>query len=184
LYCFFLKLAETCLNTFANCDKNGKPQLDPTVQESIRDIAADISSLSLIHYFKQDSITKPEEDKNNTDESPQSQQYSYEDEHHYNVPKAEYDPTENSILSKPHKDTGIFTFGVVLNVPGLLIWSNKNQKWIPVDKIYPQHSIVIWIGEKVPLFAGSRLYQAATHQVILNNHDERTSLIFLYDVGK
>jgi len=147
------------------------------VQDSIRDIAADISSLSLIHYFKQDSIKKVEE--KNTEEKP-----SYEEEHYSKLPPASYDPNEDTVLSKPHKDTGIFTFGVVLNVPGLLIWSNKTQGWIPVDKVYPQKTIVLWIGEKVPLFAGSRLFQATTHQVILNKHEERLSLIFLYDVGK
>jgi len=175
---FFLKVAEVCFNTFATSEINGKEVLDKTVQDSIKDIAADISSLSLIHYFKQDSIKKADEYKN-TEEKP-----SYEDEHYSKVPPAAYDPNENTILSKPHKDTGIFTFGVVLNVSGLLIWSNKTETWIPVDKIYPQNTIVLWSGEKVPLFAGSRLFQATPHQVILNKHEERLSLIFLYDVGK
>jgi len=60
----------------------------------------------------------------------------------------------------------------------------KTEMWIPVEKIYPPKTIVLWMGEKAPLFTGSLLFQATTHQVILNKQFERTSLIFLYDVGK
>jgi len=112
---FFLRVAEVCFKAFANYNVNGKSLLDSTVQKSIIDIAAAISSLSLIHYFKQDS----EEDIKLSD-----QKNSYED-YYSNLPNP-YDQSDNTNPSRPHKDTGILTFGVILNVPGLQIWSKKN----------------------------------------------------------
>lgn len=106
--------------------------------------------------------------------------------HYFKKPESEHSTTnKDTNPSEPHCDTGLLTFGVVLDVPGLQIQCKKTKEWIKVEEVYPPYSIVCWPGEKIPLFLGlhqgQEIISATTHQVILDQATERTACIFLFD---
>jgi len=210
----FLRIAQVCFKSLSSyITAKNQSLFSASVVEAIIPIARDLSSLSLIHYFKQDEINpnlhttnngdgeKEPENNNETKtgdentienknegtkqreiENEDTKQREYENESEY-LPN-DYDTQTNTNPSRPHQDTGILTFGVVSQVPGLRMLSANTKSWLNVEELYTHKTILLWMGEKVPLFAGTKEFLATTHQVILNKETERTSMIFLYDVGK
>eukprot|EP01120_Amphizonella_sp_Union-15-10_P003408 TRINITY_DN13828_c0_g1_i1.p1 TRINITY_DN13828_c0_g1~~TRINITY_DN13828_c0_g1_i1.p1 ORF type:complete len:304 (+),score=72.63 TRINITY_DN13828_c0_g1_i1:31-912(+) len=142
-------------------NENMKSLLSPSEIDTILGVADSMSSLSLIHYFK----------KNDKEFIP-------------TFPKSDKVPDSHSMPSLPHQDTGLLTLAVVSKVPGLQIFDKRSQDWLEVEKLYPPKTLLLWLGEKVPLFSGSNDFEATLHRVVLDKLEERTSMIFLLDVGK
>jgi len=83
-----------------------------------------------------------------------------------------------------HEDTGLLTFGVVSDDPGLVIWDRVKGDWVEIEKEAKKNEIICFVGQKIPLFSGSSIWPATTHKVIVPVNVERSSLIFLLDVAK
>eukprot|EP01125_Pyxidicula_operculata_P003780 TRINITY_DN1508_c0_g2_i1.p1 TRINITY_DN1508_c0_g2~~TRINITY_DN1508_c0_g2_i1.p1 ORF type:complete len:324 (+),score=35.20 TRINITY_DN1508_c0_g2_i1:44-1015(+) len=185
----FSKISRSCFNILAkhtppprsNHIQSSTSSTSPTfipsdISDSIINIASDMSSLSLIHYFKQPE-TQQTEVKDKTENSDNKEADKVSSETGYTIP------------STPHRDTGLLTFGVVTGVPGLQIYPHPSSKhnlnyFVPVEELYPLNTILVWMGEKVPLFSCRDDYPATLHQVVLKNECERTSMVYLFDVGK
>jgi len=98
-----------------------------------------------------------------------------------------YYPVTNEDLQcvcEPHQDTGLITFGVCSEVPGLVIWDSVKQDWVEIEKHCKPGDLVVFVGQKVPLFSGSDIWHATEHKVVIAPGVERNSLVFLLDVAK
>jgi isopenicillin N synthase-like dioxygenase len=81
-------------------------------------------------------------------------------------------------------DTGLLTIGVRSDVPGLIIYDNWKKDWVEVEKYVEPGDVVIFPGQKVPLFSGSSELRATTHKVEVPPETERNAFVFLLDVAK
>jgi len=86
--------------------------------------------------------------------------------------------------SSPHTDTGLVTAIVSGTVPGLVIKDRKSGNWLNIEALAKPKQLLLMMGEKIPLFSGSEIFQPTKHKVVIPSNIERTSYIFLLDVGK
>jgi len=89
--------------------------------------------------------------------------------------------------SKTHTDTGIMTFIICAEVPGLQVWDTLNDEWLEVEKICnPKSDLFVIAGRKLPLFyqkgAQESPFKATRHRVALPLNTGRTSLLYFLDV--
>jgi len=139
-----------------------------------------------------------------TNTNPKSKPYSEEDwkgikeavfelgsigaTHYYPRNKKEADSSNLVDICDAHRDTGILTFVVVSEVPGLQLWDRKNNVWMDAEKIlHPernsQHILIVMMGEKVQMFTGSSVLEATYHRVMVPPETRRDSLLFFMDVS-
>jgi len=83
-----------------------------------------------------------------------------------------------------HTDTGILTFITRTHRPGLEMWDKSIQKFIKIEELTKVGDIIVFVGEKVPLFSRSLKFCATPHRVRLPPGPERLSIAFLLDVAK
>jgi len=97
-----------------------------------------------------------------------------------------YYPTDLSETCEEHTDTGILTFITRTEVPGLEIYDRSVNQYVKVEQLMEDNDLVVFMGEKVPLFSCSESYPATYHRVrippCLQKH--RYSFAFLLDVAK
>ena len=77
-------------------------------------------------------------------------------------------PSSSTPACDTHTDTGLLTIGVRSDVPGLEI---KNRRTGEFDKIEegdqaPLHEMVLFVGQKVPLFSQSTVFESTEHRVV------------------
>jgi len=87
-----------------------------------------------------------------------------------------------------HKDTGILTFVVVSDVPGLQVYDRKNKKWLEIEALLrpqreTQHMLMVLMGEKIQMFTGSTALTPTFHQVLIPPNVRRDSLLYFMDVS-
>jgi len=155
-----------------------KTLLAPAEIEVVDDGVDLMSSLSLIHYFKQDC-----RDASPGVDAPVQRQQLMTMGHISDQPEDQV-PKNKSVPSPRHEDTGLITLAVVSKVDALQILDRQTKQWLEVEKLYPPRTIIVWMGEKIPLFSGSSDFKATPHRVVLDKDKERTAMIFLLDVGK
>jgi len=90
------------------------------------------------------------------------------------------EPTE---VCDEHTDTGILTFITRTHRPALEIWDRSEKKYVKIEEILDVGDIVVFVGEKVPLFSCSMRIPAAFHRVRMNEGPERLSIAYLLDVA-
>jgi len=121
------------------------------------------SSISVIHYFS----------RGPPGQRPPAPGYE-DDEDGMNIP------------SKSHQDTGILTFILCSDVPGLQVENRSNGSWIPVETLNtPKKDLFCIMGRKIEIFASTNkdtLYKATVHRVGLPYNTERYSILFFADV--
>jgi len=83
-----------------------------------------------------------------------------------------------------HEDTGLLTFGVCSDSPGLIIWDPVKNDWVEIEKVAKPGSLILFVGQKVPMFSGSSTWKPTTHKVEIPTGTERHSFVFLLDVAK
>jgi isopenicillin N synthase-like dioxygenase len=158
------------------------------------------SSLSLIHYYNQQQQQKEknetgkgkgkekekekedeiDNDNKNEEEDKQEKEKAVEDLEH----DKETEEKERCVCEL-HRDTGLLTIGVCSDVQGLQIFDRKLNAWVRIESIATPCDIVLFIGEKVPLFGRSDRYPATPHRVMVRpSGEERYSLVFLLDIAK
>jgi len=83
-----------------------------------------------------------------------------------------------------HTDTGILTFITRTNRPSLEIWDRSIHKYVKIEELVEVGDIVVFVGEKVPLFSQNAAWVATPHRVRMPVGPERLSTAFLLDVAK
>jgi len=83
-----------------------------------------------------------------------------------------------------HTDTGILTFITRTNRPSLEIWDRSIHKYVKIEELVEVGDIVVFVGEKVPLFSQNASWVATPHRVRMIAGPERLSTAFLLDVAK
>ena len=58
------------------------------------------------------------------------------------------------------------------------------KDWVKVEEFVDPGDIVVFIGQKVPLFSGSELFTPTLHKVEVPPMTERNAMVFLLDVAK
>jgi len=91
-------------------------------------------------------------------------------------------------ICSAHKDTGILTFVVVSEVPGLQVLDRKNKNWFDIERIlHPERSkqnlLVVMMGEKIHMFTGSSVLKPTEHRVMVPPETRRDSLLYFMDVS-
>jgi len=82
-------------------------------------------------------------------------------------------------------DTGILTFIIRTKVPSLEIYDRSQDKYVKVEDLTNLGDIIVFMGEKVPMFTGRKTkFPATHHRVIVPSNTERLSMAFLLDVAK
>jgi len=108
---------------------------------------------------------------------------------HYSPrPKEEVDSSNMVDICSAHRDTGILTFVVVSEVPGLQVWDRSKDTWMDVERLlWPQrakqHLLVAMMGEKIEMFTGSKVLKATDHRVMVPPETGRDSLLYFMDVS-
>jgi len=91
-----------------------------------------------------------------------------------------------NIPSKTHTDTGILTFILCSDVPGLQVENRETKEWIPVETLnIPKIDLFCIMGRKMEIFAAANkdpIYHATVHRVGLPYNTERHSILFFADV--
>jgi len=90
------------------------------------------------------------------------------------------DPLE---VCDEHCDTGILTFITRTHHPALEIWDRSEKKYVKIEELLEVGDIVVFVGEKVPLFSCSMRFPAAHHRVRMAEGSERLSIAYLLDVA-
>jgi len=186
----FNKMKELTWCVFLGVAADGEGNSRLLEEESVAAIRSFIdakSSLSIIHYFKtENKEEKEEEEKEKGNEEGTSEKLQSKDG------EGRYD------VCGLHRDSGILTCAVSSSVQGLEMFDFKLNGWVKIeelvkklgrssDKKEEEESIylVMFIGEKIPLYSGHvTRYSATPHRVILNSNTERSSIVFLLDVAK
>jgi len=83
-----------------------------------------------------------------------------------------------------HKDTGILTIIVCSDVSGLKVFDKMQDKFVDVESLVKSKDLIMIMGEKMPIFTGTRSFEATPHKVELLSNTERYSLVFLLDTAK
>jgi len=83
-----------------------------------------------------------------------------------------------------HRDTGLFTLLLRTDVPSLEVYDKSIGKYVAVESLVDPTDIIVYPGEKVPLFTGNDNYPATPHRVFMVPNTERVSVAFLLDVAK
>mmetsp|Transcript_8844 Transcript_8844/g.10925 ORF Transcript_8844/g.10925 Transcript_8844/m.10925 type:complete len:157 (-) Transcript_8844:16-486(-) len=140
--------------------------------DEIKECLEERASLSVIHYFP----ASVDEAADFINEAPNAK-----------------DLCEQSNMLEvcsQHKDTGIFTLIMTSNVPGLDVYDNKLQAWIPLETLIQQHRdppnteiMVLLMGHKAPLFLGAKC-QPTLHRVTVKKAVERPSFLYFMDTAK
>eukprot|EP01120_Amphizonella_sp_Union-15-10_P015391 TRINITY_DN7919_c0_g1_i1.p1 TRINITY_DN7919_c0_g1~~TRINITY_DN7919_c0_g1_i1.p1 ORF type:complete len:311 (-),score=65.36 TRINITY_DN7919_c0_g1_i1:114-1046(-) len=91
---------------------------------------------------------------------------------------------ESATVCSEHKDTGILTFIVRTKFPSLEIWDKSLEQYVKIEELSELGDLIVFLGEKVPLFSGSKTFCATPHRVIMGGGKERISIAFLLDVAK
>eukprot|EP01124_Arcella_intermedia_P029472 TRINITY_DN6228_c0_g2_i1.p1 TRINITY_DN6228_c0_g2~~TRINITY_DN6228_c0_g2_i1.p1 ORF type:complete len:309 (+),score=102.48 TRINITY_DN6228_c0_g2_i1:23-949(+) len=91
---------------------------------------------------------------------------------------------KDSEVCAEHTDTGILTFITRTNRPSLEIWDNLEGKYVQVEQFLEEGDLVVFVSEKVPLFAASQRLPSSPHRVRMEAGPERISIAFLLDVAK
>jgi len=91
-------------------------------------------------------------------------------------------------ICNAHKDTGILTFVMVSEVPGLQVLDRKNNNWFDIERLlHPQRSkqnlLVVLMGEKIHMFTGSSVLKPTEHRVMVPPETRRDSLLYFMDVS-
>jgi len=95
-----------------------------------------------------------------------------------------YWPSLSIEACEEHTDTGILTFLTHSNVPGLEVYDLLMEKYVKIDCLLQKNEVAVIIGEKVPLFSYTDVFQATHHRVRNAPNVHRYSLPFLLDVAK
>mmetsp|Transcript_5774 Transcript_5774/g.6277 ORF Transcript_5774/g.6277 Transcript_5774/m.6277 type:complete len:302 (+) Transcript_5774:26-931(+) len=95
-----------------------------------------------------------------------------------------FSQTTEADVCTTHKDTGLLTFLLRTRVPSLEIWDKVEKKYIQAEKLCAVGDVFVYMGEKMPLFTGSRDFNATPHRVIMPPGTERISMAFLLDIAK
>lgn len=66
-----------------------------------------------------------------------------------------------------------------MKIPGLEIQDKTSGAWMEVEKKVKPSELIVFMGEKIPLFSNSRKFEATTHRVV---PIESLSLILLIRV--
>eukprot|EP01124_Arcella_intermedia_P025729 TRINITY_DN4668_c0_g1_i1.p1 TRINITY_DN4668_c0_g1~~TRINITY_DN4668_c0_g1_i1.p1 ORF type:complete len:282 (+),score=71.59 TRINITY_DN4668_c0_g1_i1:40-885(+) len=162
--CFdnFYKLVKKCFTAIATTPTDqGTPYINNQLIEVVNQQMENKSSVSVIHYL-------PRAPPGEREPCP-----GYED-----------DEDGMNIPSKSHTDTGLLTFILCSDVPGLQI-SGEDNKWIPVETICtPKKELFCIMGRKIEIFGSQEdpLYKATIHRVGLPYNVERYSILFFADV--
>lgn len=99
---------------------------------------------------------------------------------------------EGSCVCEEHKDTGLLTAVFKTGVPSLQMWDKHSQKYAKIEELVGDSDLVLFMGEKVPLFAqqdrnlpDAERFVATPHRVIVPSASvDRLSMAFLLDVAK
>jgi len=83
-----------------------------------------------------------------------------------------------------HTDTGILTFITRTSRPSLEIYDKGLKEFIKVEEFLEEGDVIVFVGEKVPLFACSEKLTSTPHRVNMQAGGERMSIAFLLDVAK
>jgi len=83
-----------------------------------------------------------------------------------------------------HTDTGILTFITRTSRPSLQMYDREYEEYIKVEEYLEEGDIIVFSGEKTPLFACSSKLTATPHRVHMEAGGERMSIAFLLDVAK
>jgi len=83
-----------------------------------------------------------------------------------------------------HTDTGILTLLMHTQVPSLEIWDKSLEKFVKIEELTESTDLILFMGEKIPMFTGSKKFIATPHRVIMPPGKERISLALLLDVAK
>jgi len=103
--------------------------------------------------------------------------------HYYSPDLANVAVDQQINVCNSHKDTGMLTFAIASAQPGLEIWDLHEKNWIPVESLVtPHQDIIVFVGEKMDLFWEE--FEAAPNRVVVENHTERFSLIYLLDASR
>jgi len=92
--------------------------------------------------------------------------------------------SSNKIACAEHRDTGLITLLVSSNVPGLQIFDNFTKSYNEIEKILPEYSVVVMVGQKIPNYSSSTEFNGTLHRVMTESGVERSSMAFLLDVAK
>jgi len=91
---------------------------------------------------------------------------------------------DKQCVCKPHEDTGLLTFGVCSDSPGLIIWDPVKNDWVEIEKLVQPGSLILFVGQKIPLFGTSSIWKPTLHKVDIPINTQRHSFVFLLDVAK
>jgi len=91
---------------------------------------------------------------------------------------------EDKEVCSTHKDTGILTFITRTSRPSLEIYDRNYGEYIKIEEKMEEGDIIVFVGEKTPLFACSDKLIATPHRVNMQAGGERMSIAFLLDVAK
>jgi len=83
-----------------------------------------------------------------------------------------------------HTDTGVLTFITKTAVPSLEMWDRTLNCYVKVEELAKDGDVIIFMGEKVPLFSNSDTFKATPHRVRMPAGTNRLSVAFLLDCAK
>jgi hypothetical protein len=90
---------------------------------------------------------------------------------------------ETHIPCDAHYDTGIVTFILISEVPGLEVVDQVTKKWIPLEKLGRPGDLVLILGRKVQmLFNPNAKLNPTFHQVQIPKSVRRHSILFFCDI--
>jgi isopenicillin N synthase-like dioxygenase len=142
--------------------------MDPKLKDAVMERIPQRSSISFIHYVPRDEPSK---------RADPSEVSSAIDEDGLNVP------------SKVHTDTGIMTFILCNDVPGLLVENrakqNDDDAWFAVETMFSPYKYLFCIlGNKTELFSLKAEFalKPTVHKVAIPYGVERHSLLYFVDV--
>jgi len=95
-----------------------------------------------------------------------------------------YKQEPNTEVCDEHTDTGILTFITKTQIPSLEMWDRTVNKYVKLEELVGEGDVIIFPGEKIPLFSQSKQWLATPHRVRNPTGEERTSIAFLLDVAK
>lgn len=84
-----------------------------------------------------------------------------------------------------HEDTGLLTFGVCTEEPGLQVWDRAAGAFVAVEALgRPRRDLFCFVGKKFSMFTGNDAVVATPHRVLVKPGVRRDSTVFLLDVAQ
>jgi len=91
---------------------------------------------------------------------------------------------ESACVCSEHKDTGLLTFIIRTKFPALEMWDKSVHKYVKLEEMTEVGDLIVFMGEKIPLFSTSKIFLATPHRVNMGPDKDRLSMAFLLDVAK